>query len=155
TRPAVAYAALVEMFRPIRREQPSAALRANVLVVRDQARICRVLQCHRVFSWRHPPPRKCKNLPETCGNVVTQVSRATVWRTNVVRQHGGGTFADYFKLQLGVAALEDQSMHLTRLCGLSLATVFLSGGIASGQVPPAPYVAPTPNLNPSSSLVVP
>jgi len=55
----------------------------------------------------------------------------------------------------GVAALEDQSMHLTRLCGLSLATVFLSGGIASGQVPPAPYVAPTPNLNPSRSLVVP
>jgi hypothetical protein len=55
----------------------------------------------------------------------------------------------------GVAALEDQSMYLTRLCGLSLATVFLSAGIASAQVPPAPYVAPTPNLNPSSSLVVP
>jgi hypothetical protein len=55
----------------------------------------------------------------------------------------------------GVAALEDQSMYLTRLCGLSLATVFLSAGIASAQVPPAPYVAPTPNLNPSSSLVLP
>lgn len=55
----------------------------------------------------------------------------------------------------GVAALKDQSMHSTRLCGLSLATVFLSAGIASAQVPPAPYVAPTPNLNPSSSLVVP
>ena len=40
-------------------------------------------------------------------------------------------------------------MFFTRVCCLSLATVFLSAGIASAQVPPAPI------LNPSSSLVVP
>ena len=46
-------------------------------------------------------------------------------------------------------------MFFTRVCCLSLATVFLSAGIVSAQVPPAPYVAPAPILNPSSSLVVP
>ena len=46
-------------------------------------------------------------------------------------------------------------MYFTRVCCLSLATVFLSAGIVSAQVPPAPYVAPAPILNPSSSLVVP
>jgi hypothetical protein len=46
-------------------------------------------------------------------------------------------------------------MFFTRVCCLSLVTVFLSAGIASAQVPPAPYVAPAPILNPSSSLVVP
>ena len=46
-------------------------------------------------------------------------------------------------------------MDFARVCCLSLATVFLSAGIALAQVPPAPYVAPTPILNPSSSLVVP
>ena len=37
TRPTVPDAALVEMFRPIRSEQPSAALRADILIMRDQA----------------------------------------------------------------------------------------------------------------------
>jgi hypothetical protein len=46
-------------------------------------------------------------------------------------------------------------MFFARVCCLSLATVSLSFGIASAQVPPAPYVAPAPILNPSSSLVVP
>ena len=46
-------------------------------------------------------------------------------------------------------------MFFKRVCCLSLATVFLSAGIVSAQVPPAPYVAPAPILNPSSSLVVP
>jgi hypothetical protein len=46
-------------------------------------------------------------------------------------------------------------MYFTRVCCLSLATVFLSAGIVFAQVPPAPYVAPAPILNPSSSLVVP
>jgi hypothetical protein len=46
-------------------------------------------------------------------------------------------------------------MFFTRVCCLSLATVFLPAGISSAQVPPAPYVAPAPILNPSSSLVVP
>jgi hypothetical protein len=55
----------------------------------------------------------------------------------------------------GVAARKDQSMFFTRVCCFSLATVFLPAGIAFAQVPPAPYVAPAPILNPSSSLVVP
>ena len=46
-------------------------------------------------------------------------------------------------------------MPFTRLCSLSLAIVLLPAGIASAQLPPAPYVAPAPILNPSSSLVVP
>jgi hypothetical protein len=46
-------------------------------------------------------------------------------------------------------------MFFARVCCLSLATVSLSAGIVSAQVPPAPYVAPAPILNPSSSLVVP
>jgi hypothetical protein len=46
-------------------------------------------------------------------------------------------------------------MYFTRVCCLSLATVFLPAGIVFAQVPPAPYVAPAPILNPSSSLVVP
>jgi hypothetical protein len=46
-------------------------------------------------------------------------------------------------------------MFFARVWRLSLATVSLSAGIASAQVPPAPYVAPAPILNPSSSLVVP
>ena len=54
-----------------------------------------------------------------------------------------------------VEALKDRSMYFTRICCLSLATVFLPAGIAFAQVPPAPYVAPAPILNPSSSLVVP
>jgi hypothetical protein len=33
----------------------------------------------------------------------------------------------------GVAALEDQSMHLTRLCGLSLATVFCPAELRLGK----------------------
>ena len=46
-------------------------------------------------------------------------------------------------------------MFFARVCCLSLATVSLSVGMASAQVPPAPYVPPAPILNPSSSLVVP
>ena len=46
-------------------------------------------------------------------------------------------------------------MSFTRVCGLSLAAVLTSAGIASAQLPPAPYVAPAPILNPSSSLVLP
>ena len=46
-------------------------------------------------------------------------------------------------------------MPFTRLCSLSLAIVLMPAGIASAQLPPAPYVAPAPILNPSSSLVVP
>jgi hypothetical protein len=46
-------------------------------------------------------------------------------------------------------------MSCTRLCGLSFAIVLMSAGIASAQLPPAPYVAPAPILNPSSSLVLP
>ena len=46
-------------------------------------------------------------------------------------------------------------MFFARVCCLSLAIVSLSVGMASAQVPPAPYVPPAPILNPSSSLVVP
>jgi hypothetical protein len=46
-------------------------------------------------------------------------------------------------------------MHFTRLCCLWLATVLMTAGIASAQIPPAPYVAPAPILNPSTSLVLP
>jgi len=46
-------------------------------------------------------------------------------------------------------------MFFARVCWLSLATVSLSVGMASAQVPPAPYVPPAPILNPSSSLVIP
>jgi hypothetical protein len=46
-------------------------------------------------------------------------------------------------------------MSFTRLCSLSLAIVLMPAGIASAQLPPAPYVAPAPILNPSSSLVLP
>jgi hypothetical protein len=54
----------------------------------------------------------------------------------------------------GVAARKDHCMFIARVCCHSLATVSLSVGIASAQVPPAPYVAPAPILNPSSSLVI-
>jgi hypothetical protein len=46
-------------------------------------------------------------------------------------------------------------MSFTRLCVVALAIVLMAAGIASAQLPPAPYVAPAPILNPSSSLVVP
>jgi len=46
-------------------------------------------------------------------------------------------------------------MSFTRSCSLSLALVLLPAGIAFAQLPPAPYVAPAPILNPSSSLVLP
>ena len=46
-------------------------------------------------------------------------------------------------------------MSFTRVCCLSLAIVLIPGGIAYAQLPPAPYVAPAPILNPSSSLVLP
>lgn len=42
-----------------------------------------------------------------------------------------------------------------RLCRLALAVVLLSATGAAAQMPPSPYVAPTPTPNPSSSLVVP
>jgi hypothetical protein len=38
---------------------------------------------------------------------------------------------------------------------LSLAIALLPAASAIAQIPPSPYVAPTPHLNPSSSLVVP
>jgi hypothetical protein len=37
----------------------------------------------------------------------------------------------------------------------SLAIALLPAGSAIAQIPPSPYVAPAPTLNPSSSLVVP
>jgi hypothetical protein len=46
-------------------------------------------------------------------------------------------------------------MSFTCLRCLSLATVFMPAQIALAQIPPAPYVAPAPILNPSTSLVVP
>jgi hypothetical protein len=46
-------------------------------------------------------------------------------------------------------------MSFTRSCSLSLALVLLPAGIAFAQLPPVPYVAPAPILNPSSSLVLP
>lgn len=46
-------------------------------------------------------------------------------------------------------------MYFTRLCCVSLASVLMAAGMASAQIPPAPYVAPAPILNPSTSLVVP
>src|SRR5262249_30497390 len=42
-RPSVPYAALVQIFRPVGREQPLAALRTMVLAVCGQARLCRRL----------------------------------------------------------------------------------------------------------------
>jgi hypothetical protein len=58
-------------------------------------------------------------------------------------------------LNTGIVARKDHCMFFARACCLSLATVSLSVGIASAQVPPVPYVPPAPILNPSSSLVVP
>jgi hypothetical protein len=46
-------------------------------------------------------------------------------------------------------------MYFTRLCCLSLATVFMAAATASAQIPPAPYVPSAPILNPSTSLVLP
>jgi hypothetical protein len=47
-------------------------------------------------------------------------------------------------------------MYLKSLCCLSsLATAFMAVEPALAQIPPAPYVAPAPILNPSTSLVLP
>jgi hypothetical protein len=46
-------------------------------------------------------------------------------------------------------------VNIARFVGLSLAIALLPAAAAVAQMPPSPYVAPTPNLNPSSSLVVP
>ena len=49
-RPCVAHAAVAEIFGPVGREQPVAALRAIVLAVGGQARPCRLLDCSGVQS---------------------------------------------------------------------------------------------------------
>jgi hypothetical protein len=46
-------------------------------------------------------------------------------------------------------------VNFARHLGVSLVIAFLPAASALAQVPPSPYVAPTPRLNPSSSLVVP
>ena len=46
-------------------------------------------------------------------------------------------------------------MSFTRLCSLALAITVMPVGIACAQLPPAPYVAPAPILNPNTSMVVP
>jgi hypothetical protein len=46
-------------------------------------------------------------------------------------------------------------VNFARHLGLALAIAFLPAGLARAQIPPSPYVAPAPRLNPSSSLVVP
>jgi hypothetical protein len=46
-------------------------------------------------------------------------------------------------------------VNIVQRLGFSLALIALSAGSAGAQIPPTPYVAPTPHLNPSSSLVVP
>jgi hypothetical protein len=52
----------------------------------------------------------------------------------------------------GSSIRRDRYVFFALVCCLSLATVSLSIGMASAQVPPAPYVPPAPILNPSSSL---
>ncbi len=100
------------MFGPIRREQPSAALRANILVICDQARICRVLQCHR-FSPADRLPRK-RTLCRSCGNVVTQLSPATDRCANVMRQFRLGTFSYCLKLKAGGGPDPEGQLHACR-----------------------------------------
>jgi hypothetical protein len=65
-------------------------------------------------------------------------------------------FADCFRLSSRVVGIsEDDPLNFPHRVGLSLAIAFLPAGFALAQIPPSPYVAPTPMLNPSSSLVVP
>ena len=50
---------------------------------------------------------------------------------------------------------EDDPVNFAHRLGRLLLIAFLPAGSALAQIPPSPYVAPTPRLNPSSSLVVP
>jgi hypothetical protein len=51
--------------------------------------------------------------------------------------------------------IEDDPVKTAQRFCLSLAIALPPAGAAVAQIPPSPYVAPTPHLNPSSSLVVP